>query len=318
METKDKQDLEKLVKEAKDGTMADKIRSLDLSQKEGRDELRYLMSPWSGGCQDIMPQGGKIYNADGTKLFPNDYAETHLSYGIDGMLNLENHLREFEAKYNFDSKVDDDDIRSAATAIQTKNGHGIVKMHYYFRDDFKVSEEDINVHYFSYAAGFVGETLNYAPTGSAFYQLLSCKESQNIKKNPNYPFMEKLSKKHLTFFKEWNEVFFKYLSHQLQGQKIIYDKISVEDSTKVERDYEDFEDSGYASDKRHAVNYNHAFTRLKIERGFFDERLNEIVREYIDNIDRYTNVLKDFNESVPYAVPTPVQINRDERRYERK
>lgn len=344
-----KQDLGKLIKEAQNGIMADKIRGLDLSKEEDRDELRYLMSPW-GGVEGGIEQDEKIYNTDGTKMFPGDYIEHNFGYGSGGLLNLGCHLREIESKYLLEDKFSDDDIRSTVDAIKNINGHSIVKMPYNFSNIFGFSEgvmeKDVNISYLSYTALFVGETLNKSFVGSALYYLI---ESQDIKNNPNYPIMKKLIEKHREFFCEWNSVFFRYLSHQLQDQKLIYDGISPENYDDVKRSYLDMDKEYKLSDYHHSeksydfrksfsneelkeksegfysnpdeyrswprdfASLDSVFTRIKLERSLYDERLEKRVRECIAKIDYYTNVLREFNERVPYAKSKKeeVKINKN-------
>lgn len=319
-----KQDLEKLIKEAQDGTMADKIRVLDLSKEEDRDELRYLVEPW-----DYMRNGMRreqdVYNKDGGEFF--------LSYNFDYFRNGILDLREMLSRMleNFDS--------SSLDIV----GHGIVKVDKMLEACFVKKEksfydipEEGNIDPFiqklSHIIKFASQSFNMTYTGNAA-NLMCAYDKKNNCKHPQYSRLNELFKECHALLEVVDETVFRYLSNRIQDPNYSflgeYPELSDQELEAYERDLYDGNCSDFnlhraveriikkgglpeylltdeeiykvSQDGEYLYFFKTMLFQANIGLGLIDKKLEEKITEYMEKIKNYKEMLESVNSQIPYA-----------------
>lgn len=321
-----KEEMEKLIREAQDGTMVDKIRGLDLSKEEDRDELRHLVEPW-----DYMRRGVRreqdIYNKDGKKLF--------LSYNFDyfrnGILDLGGMLKKMPE--NFDSRSLDIIGHGIAKVDKNLEACFVKKEKRLFSDTPEEGDIDPFIQKLSHIVKFASQSFNMTYTGNAANFM--CKyDKKNNCEHPQYSRLNELFKECCSLLKVADETVFRYLSNRMQDSNYLFSGEYQELSDQeMERFKEDLGDGGggldyefeqtldeiikegelpdylssdekiykVSQDGKYSYFFKNLLFRANMGLGLIDKKLEEKIAEYIEKVKNYKEMLKSVNSQIPYT-----------------
>jgi hypothetical protein len=316
MEIEKQQELEGLLEDASNGKMAERIRKLDLSGREGRDEFRYLLSPW----QESGHRANLILDKEGKSIFSNINEignEDRLIYA----LSLEFLLEEMGTGLNLAYWNEDTARQMLRSKALDSNGHCIVKIGNNTMMVFSPEIDDLNpfnelnskeseysnffVANLGHVSDFVSETLNFSYTGHSMRELVQKhRKNEKIEEHPNYSVLMELIDTHKSFFNTWNETFFRYLSNYVQDSDYKFPGSVSPVSEEDVRYHEEMCEEGHIFDCP-SFELGKPF-REKMENNEFDEAIEDRARAYIGRIRENQVMFEGFNAEMPYAVPQGV------------